>query len=84
MVEKVALANLPTPLEPLDRLTENWGGPRIWVKRDDLTGFITHQIQDTFPDWVTGAALHTFQSSGILLPLSAIATRAAYARNYFG
>jgi 1-aminocyclopropane-1-carboxylate deaminase/D-cysteine desulfhydrase-like pyridoxal-dependent ACC family enzyme len=39
MVDKVALANLPTPLEPLDRLTENWGGPRIWVKRDDLTGF---------------------------------------------
>jgi len=39
MVDKVALANLPTPLEPLDRLTEKWGGPRIWVKRDDLTGF---------------------------------------------
>lgn len=30
---------LPTPLEPLDRLSETWGGPRIWVKRDDLTGF---------------------------------------------
>jgi D-cysteine desulfhydrase len=30
---------LPTPLEPLDRLSEAWSGPRIWVKRDDLTGF---------------------------------------------
>jgi len=39
MVDKIALANLPTPLQPLDRLTEKWGGPRLWVKRDDLTGF---------------------------------------------
>ena len=36
---RVELARLPTPLEPLDRLTEAWGGPTIWVKRDDLTGF---------------------------------------------
>lgn len=33
------IADLPTPLERLDRLTEMWGGPRIWVKRDDRTGF---------------------------------------------
>lgn len=33
------LALLPTPLEAVDRLSEEWGGPRIWVKRDDLTGF---------------------------------------------
>jgi len=33
------LARLPTPLEPLDRLSAAWGGPRLWVKRDDLTGF---------------------------------------------
>lgn len=39
MVERIALANLPTPLQPADRLSEAWGGPRIWVKRDDLTGF---------------------------------------------
>ncbi len=36
---RVSLAHLPTPLEPLDRLTNAWGGPTIWVKRDDLTGF---------------------------------------------
>lgn len=29
----------PTPVEPCDRLSAAWGGPRIWVKRDDLTGF---------------------------------------------
>lgn len=31
-------AHLPTPLEPMDRLSEELGGPRIWVKRDDCTG----------------------------------------------
>jgi D-cysteine desulfhydrase len=35
---RVPLARLPTPLEPLDRLSDHWGGPRIFVKRDDLTG----------------------------------------------
>ena len=37
-VPHVSLAHLPTPLEPLDRLSEALGGPRIWVKRDDATG----------------------------------------------
>ena len=32
------LAQRPTPLEPLDRLTEWLGGPRLLVKRDDQTG----------------------------------------------
>ena len=32
------LAQRPTPLEPLDRLTDWLGGPRLLVKRDDLTG----------------------------------------------
>ncbi len=32
------LLHLPTPLQPLDRLREVVGGPRVWVKRDDLTG----------------------------------------------
>lgn len=33
------LALTPTPLQEFPRLREAWGGPRIWVKRDDLTGF---------------------------------------------
>jgi D-cysteine desulfhydrase len=36
---RIPLALLPTPLERLERLTEAWGGPRLWVKRDDLSGF---------------------------------------------
>lgn len=35
---RLHLARLPTPLQALDRLSEALGGPRIWIKRDDLTG----------------------------------------------
>lgn len=35
------LAHLPTPLERLDRLTSELGGPEIWIKRDDCTGLST-------------------------------------------
>lgn len=35
---RVRLAHLPTPLEEATRLAEVLGGPRIWIKRDDLTG----------------------------------------------
>lgn len=35
---RVAFAQLPTPLAPLNRLTEELGGPRLHIKRDDLTG----------------------------------------------
>lgn len=35
---RLHLAQTPTPLQPLDRLSKELGGPRIWVKRDDLTG----------------------------------------------
>jgi len=38
---RIHLGHLPTPLEPLDRLSEMFGGPRIWVKRDDATGLAT-------------------------------------------
>jgi D-cysteine desulfhydrase family pyridoxal phosphate-dependent enzyme len=35
---RIWLASLPTPLEPLPRLSAFLGGPRILVKRDDQTG----------------------------------------------
>jgi L-cysteate sulfo-lyase len=35
------LAHLPTPLERLDRLSKELGGPEIWIKRDDCTGLST-------------------------------------------
>lgn len=36
--DKLNLAQLPTPLQFLPRLSTELAGPRIWVKRDDLTG----------------------------------------------
>lgn len=38
---RIRLAHLPTPLEPLPRLSERLGGPEIWIKRDDCTGLST-------------------------------------------
>lgn len=35
---RIRLANLPTPLQELPNLTKALKGPRIFVKRDDLTG----------------------------------------------
>ena len=32
------LGHLPTPLEPLKRLSSWLGGPSVWVKRDDASG----------------------------------------------
>lgn len=36
--DRVRLASLPTPLQPLNRLSAHLNGPKIWIKRDDLTG----------------------------------------------
>lgn len=38
---RIALAHLPTPIEPLHRFSQALGGPSVWVKRDDLTGLAT-------------------------------------------
>ncbi|HEX7074747.1 MAG TPA: D-cysteine desulfhydrase [Hyphomicrobiaceae bacterium] len=38
---RIRLAHLPTPLEPLERLSRHLGGPEIWIKRDDCTGLST-------------------------------------------
>jgi len=35
---RVRLATLPTPLHEVPRFSEALGGPRIFIKRDDLTG----------------------------------------------
>src|SRR5215813_6728512 len=35
---RLGLAHLPTPLEPMNRLTAYLGGPQLWVKREDCSG----------------------------------------------
>ena len=39
-------AHLPTPLEPMERLSKHLGGPRLWIKRDDCTGLSERRQQD--------------------------------------
>ena len=40
-LSRISIAHLPTPLEPLPRLTAQLGGPELWIKRDDQTGLAT-------------------------------------------
>jgi L-cysteate sulfo-lyase len=36
--DRISLANLPTPLVEMSRISKALGGPRLFIKRDDLTG----------------------------------------------
>lgn len=69
---RVRLASLPTPLQELPNLTKTLGGPRIFVKRDDLTGLAfggnkTRKLEYLMADAlkhkadyiVTGAGFHS-------------------------
>ena len=38
-IPRVPLASLPTPIMEAPRLAAAIGSPRLWIKRDDLTGF---------------------------------------------
>lgn len=38
-IPRLVLGNFPTPLQPLTRLSAALGGPPVYVKRDDLSGF---------------------------------------------
>jgi len=35
---RLRFAHLPTPVEPMPRLSAALGGPQLWIKRDDQTG----------------------------------------------
>src|SRR5258705_11891052 len=69
---RLGLAHLPTPLEPMKRLTAHLGGPRLWVKREDCTGVgfggnklrkLDYVLQEAF---ATGA--DTLVSGGVVQP----------------
>lgn len=50
------LAHLPTPLQPMPRLTAALGGPPLWVKRDDCTGLATGGNKTRKLEFLMGAA----------------------------
>jgi len=54
---RVRLAALPTPLDDCPRLTAALGGPRILVKRDDLTGLAFGGNKVRQHEYVLGAAV---------------------------
>jgi L-cysteate sulfo-lyase len=54
---RVRIAHLPTPLEPMRRLSEALGGPEIWIKRDDCTGLSTGGNKARKLEFLMGEAL---------------------------
>lgn len=54
---RVSLAALPTPLDDCPRLTDALGGPRIFIKRDDLTGLAFGGNKVRQHEYVLGAAV---------------------------
>ncbi len=82
--KRLPLAHLPTPLEPLERLSRELGGPRIWVKRDDLTGLAGGGNKTRKLEFLLGDALDqgadTVMTAGAVQSNHARQTAAACAR----
>ncbi len=73
---RVHLAHLPTPLEPLLRLSEMLGGPEIWIKRDDCTGLSTGGNKTRKLEFLMAEA----QAQGADIVLTVGATQSNHAR----
>jgi D-cysteine desulfhydrase len=56
-IPRVPLAHLPTPIDELPRLSQELGGPRLLVKRDDQTGLATGGNKTRKLEFLVGDAL---------------------------
>ena len=54
---RFSCAHLPTPLEPLKRLSAHLGGPALWIKRDDCTGLATGGNKARKLEYLVGDAI---------------------------
>jgi 1-aminocyclopropane-1-carboxylate deaminase/D-cysteine desulfhydrase-like pyridoxal-dependent ACC family enzyme len=54
---RVALAQLPTPLEAAPRLSRALGGPALWIKREDLSGLALGGNKPRQLEFLLGGAL---------------------------
>jgi L-cysteate sulfo-lyase len=54
---RTRFAHLPTPFESMPRLTEAFGGPPLWVKRDDCTGLAVGGNKTRKLEFLVGAAI---------------------------
>jgi L-cysteate sulfo-lyase len=64
------LAYLPTPLEPMPRLSAALGGPALWIKRDDQTGLATGGNKTRKLELALGDALD--QGADVVLTVGAV------------
>jgi D-cysteine desulfhydrase family pyridoxal phosphate-dependent enzyme len=60
-IPRIRFAHLPTPIEPLPRLSSKLGGPRIYIKRDDQTGLAfggnkTRKLEFLIPEAMANGA----------------------------
>lgn len=54
---RFSLAQLPTPLTKLERLSRELGGPELWIKRDDQTGLALGGNKTRKLEFLVGHAL---------------------------
>lgn len=73
---RIRLAHLPTPLEPMPRLSAALGGPEIWIKRDDCTGLSTGGNKTRKLEYLMAEA----QAQGADMVLTQGATQSNHAR----
>jgi len=58
---RIKLGHFPTPIEPLQNITKDLGGPEIFIKRDDCTGLATggnktRKLEFIMPDAIKNKA----------------------------
>jgi len=73
---RVPLALLPTPIQPLPRLSAHLGGPALYIKRDDQTGLATGGNKARKLEYLLAAALE----SGADCVITAGSTQSNHAR----
>jgi len=68
--QRFPLAHLPTPLEPMKRLSQALGGPELWIKRDDQTGLATGGNKTRKLEFLIGEA--RAQEARVVLTVGAV------------
>jgi L-cysteate sulfo-lyase len=67
---RMALCHQPTPIEPMVRLGEKLGGPRLFIKRDDCTGLATGGNKTRKLEFLVGEAMS--QNADMLVTQGAV------------
>lgn len=67
---RMALCHQPTPIEPMPRLSEELGGPNLFIKRDDCTGLATGGNKTRKLEFLVGEAVE--QGADMLVTQGAV------------